>query len=336
MAFTLTSCDKTNDVENSLEPDVVRFGGLKVNLPSNYDESVLSLSLSDLQDQFFSKHNGNLMKSKSSSEVTLSLEQLILIIDKISTKYPDTDSITSEVVEKIQDNFVGIDEKTIIENINVIDSFYTTLIRYELVLALSKETTSPSKVNRITSNNYFGHEMNSSEFWFFVWHPSLAKPIQNATNKAMELTTAKFTSTDKHFQTQADAFRHGIWNALIAKYVGEDKSDINDCIDRAKSFTDKHESGAEKPAEWTDANWEFDGAMDLQNNKIGRDYFKSVAWTEKKKGWFQPTRVKAPSEDDMANAIFEKTKVAKLVSSKSQISYYPNNLVYIVDYYAEK
>ena len=52
VAFTLTSCDK-NEVEQTINQDEVKFGGLKVNLPPNYNEKVLSLSLSDLQNQFY-------------------------------------------------------------------------------------------------------------------------------------------------------------------------------------------------------------------------------------------------------------------------------------------
>jgi len=70
--------------------------------------------------------------------------------------------------------------------------------------------------------------------------------------------------------------------------------------------------------------------MDYHNNKIGRDYFKTVAWEDKRK-WYQATRVKAPSDKVMADAIFDKTKSAKKVSNRSQISLYPSNLVYIKD-----
>jgi len=42
LAIGLTSCDK-NEVEKSVNSDEMKFAGLKVNLPPNYSESVLSL-----------------------------------------------------------------------------------------------------------------------------------------------------------------------------------------------------------------------------------------------------------------------------------------------------
>ena len=228
----------------------------------------------------------------------------------------------------IQNDFNGIDELTIYENIEVIDSFYTALIRFDLVDTLAKYNPSNLK----STSGYNDYDVSFAEKWALLWHPRMVKPTLNATNKATELTKKKFPEINKHFQTQAYAFRHAIWNALIAKYAGDSKNKIDKCVDWAKKFTDKHEEGGTKPTGWTDEEFAFDQAMDYHNNKIGRDYFKSVAWTDKRK-WYQPTRVKAPSEDDMANAIFDKTKVAKLVSSKLSISSYPSNLVYIKNYY---
>ena len=62
--FTLTSCDKTTDVENQQITNAVEFGGLKVNLPSNYNKSVLSLSLSELQNQFYYSKSGGPLSSR--------------------------------------------------------------------------------------------------------------------------------------------------------------------------------------------------------------------------------------------------------------------------------
>jgi len=110
--------------------------------------------------------------------------------------------------------------------------------------------------------------------------------------------------------------------------VGSKKNKVSKCTDWAKKFTDKHEEGAEKPSNMTQSDFEFDKAMDYHNNKIGRDYFSSVAWVDKRK-WYQSSVVKAPSEKTMADAIYNKTKVAKKVSNKSQIGWYPSYLVYI-------
>ncbi len=135
VAFTLTSCDK-NEVEQTINQDEIKFGGLKVNLPPNYNEKVLSLSLSDLQNQFYTNNTGGLMKVKSSESAGITLDEMNRIIDGILINYPKLDSLTTDEIEKIKINFPDLSSDEIVENINVIDSFYTSLVRYDLVQEL--------------------------------------------------------------------------------------------------------------------------------------------------------------------------------------------------------
>jgi hypothetical protein len=326
--LVLVSCEKEkglDTINQSTEKQMIDFCGLKVKLPTGYDEKVLSLNLSDLQGNYYSNKSKFGLKSASSDEMDITLEEMDNLVTSVLIHYPNTDSLTERDIEIIQNDFNGIDEIKIYENIDVIDSFYNALIRYDYVDTLSKHYS----LNLKSTNDYLGYDVSKAEFWALVWHPRLVKPTRSATDKAIELTGQYFPG-QAAWRTKADAFRHAIWNALIAKYVGDKKNKIDECVDWAKKFTDKHEEGAERPADMTQEDFDFDKAMDYHNNKIGRDYFKSVAWTDKRK-WYQPTRVKAPSETTMADAIFEKTKVAKKVSSKSQINSYPSNLVYIKD-----
>lgn len=331
VAFTLTSCDK-NEVEQTINQDEVKFGGLKVNLPPNYNEKVLSLSLSDLQNQFYTNNTSGLMKAKSSESAGITLDEMNRIIDGILINYPKLDSLTTDEIEKIKINFPDLSSDEIVENINVIDSFYTSLVRYDLVQELTKtESKSNNRAFRVStsSNDYFGYDLNSSEFWYFVWHPALASPIKKATEKANSLTESNYPESGK-WRDKADAFRHAIWNVLICKYIGEDKNEISDCTKRAEDFTTKHETGAEKPGTMTDEDWELDKNMDLHNNAQGRKYFESVAWIVKV-GWFKVKRVRAPSEDEIVTGIKDKLNTARKISTSSDTSKYPNNLVYIKD-----
>lgn len=329
MAFVLTSCNK-NEVAESINPNEVKFAGLKVNLPDNYDKSILSLSLSDLQNQFYSNNTGGIMKVKSSEYAGITLEEMNQIIDNVLIKYPKTHCLTTDEIEKININFPDLSPDEIVENINVIDSFYTSLVRYDLVKTLMK-AESKSKAFKVSSssNEYFGYDLNSSEFWYFVWHPALASPIKKATEKAKALTDSNFPNISA-YQNKADAFRHAIWNVLICKYIGEDKNEISDCTERAEAFTAKHETGADKPSTMTDAAWELDKQMDLHNNAQGRQYFESVAWIVKV-GWFKVKRVRAPSEDEIVAGIKAKLNSAKKISTANDTNKYPDNLVYIID-----
>jgi len=330
VAFTLTSCDK-NEVQQTTNQDDVKFRGLKVNLPPNYNEKILSFSLSDLQNQFYANSTSGVMKAKSSESAGITLEEMNRIIDGILIKYPKLDSLTTDEIEKINVNFPDLSSNEIVENINVIDSFYTSLVRYDLVRELTKtESKSNTKAFKVcsSSNEYFGYNLNSSEFWYFVWHPSLASPIKKATEKANSLTDSNYPTSSK-WRDKADAFRHSIWNVLICKYVGEDRNEISNCTEAAEEFSTKHETGADKPSEMTDADWELDKNMDLHNNAQGRKYFVSVA-SIIKKNWFVK-RVKAPSEDELVTGIKNKLNSAQKISTSNETNQYPNNLVYIKD-----
>jgi hypothetical protein len=310
----------------------MKFAGLKVNLPVNYNESVLTLSLSDLQNQFYTNNTGGIMKAKSSESAGITLEEMNQIIDGILIKYPKLDSLTTDEIEKINVNFPDLSSDEIVENINVIDSFYTSLVRYDLVQSLTKaESKSNTKAFKVSSssNEYFGYDLNSSEFWYFVWHPALASPIKKATEKAKSLTDSNYPNISA-YQNKADGFRHAIWNVLICKYIGEDKNAISDCTERAEDFTTKHETGADKPITMTDAAWALDQQMDLHNNAQGRKYFESVA-SIIKVGWFKVKRVIAPSEDELVTGIKNKLNSAQKISTATDTSKYPNNLVYIID-----
>lgn len=319
----LNSCEK--ETTKNVTPNNVNkieYQGLNVHLPDGYNSDIIAYELSDLQKIFYSKSH-TLLKS-SPSEIFLTFDELDDLAMCVLDKYPNTDSLATEDIYLIKKFFIDIDELTIYENIDIIEDFFETLIRYDYVDTLAKYTPTTLK-----SSNYFGYDVSKAEFWALVWHPGLINPTKKATEKANELT-AKYFPNQSAWQTKADAFRHAIWNALIAKNVGEKKNSVNKCVEWAKKFTDKHEEGGTKPQGWTDAEFEFDNAMDYHNNKIGRDYFKTVAWEDKRK-WYQATRIKAPSETDMANAIFNKAEVAKKVTSKAQINSYPSFLVYIKD-----
>ena len=323
IALFLTSCEKESTVH--IVPDSVDkldYHGLNVRMPDSYNSEILTYELSDLQSIFNSNRENSL--KKSSSEFFITFDELDDLALSVINKYPNTDSLSQTDINLIKEFFIDIDDLTIFENIDLIEDFFESLMRYDYVDTLSKYTPLQLK-----SSKYLGYDVSRAEFWALVWHPKLVNSTRKATEKANELTTQYFPNQSA-WQTKADAFRHAMWNALIAKYVGAQKNSIDKCVKWAKKFTDKHEEGGEKPDDWTDEEFKFDNAMDYHNNKIGRDYFKTVAWEDKRK-WYQATRVKAPSDKVMADAIFDKTKSAKKVSNRSQISLYPSNLVYIKD-----
>ena len=343
---TLVSCSKEADLTpkatNSQTKEGLKFGELKVNLPQGYDEKILSLTMPDLQDQFYSSKTGSLSRVKSSDDMGITLDRMAIVAKKVVDKYPNFDSLTAEDIAIIKHDFNNTNEETINRNIDVIDSFYNALKRYDLVVALSKENAVVSKVKSASNSNIYssltGKNISSQEFWLLVWNPTYVDPTNRATDKARAYTDLKFTKHDFsenyywNWQTEADAFRHVIWNSLICEYVGYQMTSIDKCVAWAKKFTDAHEAGGVNDGSMTTTAWELDRAMDEHNNTIGQNYFKSVAWTYKNKGWFQPTRVACPTSDRMADAVFLMIKSSKKVTVKNEIYYYPSNTVHIINY----
>lgn len=68
------------------------------------------------------------------------------------------------------------------------------------------------------------------------------------------------------YHNKANAFRHALWNILIAKYCMWFTRNSDTAIKWAKKFTDWHEDFS--------PNEGLARAMDLHNNKMGRVFFK--------------------------------------------------------------
>lgn len=342
LAFLLISCEKSEldklDINSNNETvysnNETRYKGLKVKLPNRYNKDVLSLELSDLQNKFYKNNSIHPMRIQSASDTNMgiTLEEITEIIDTILIQYPTLNNLTENDIKQIKLNFPDLSKEEIIKNIDVIEEFYTAFIRYELVENLGKLSPQKQDGRHKVNANYgynYGYNLNSSEFWFLVSHPGIAKPIKEATDKAKKLTDLYFTGTSPS-QTKADAFRHAIWNVLIAKYIGKTRSSIPFCIDRARTFTTLHETGTPKPANTSDAAWELDVQMDLHNNNQGLIYFEKVAWINHHKTWFYTIdRVTTPYDDEIAKDIKAKADVAKKIDSIPQINFYPHNLVHI-------
>lgn len=339
LAFLLISCEKSEldklDVNSNNETvysnNETRYKGLKVKLPNKYNKDVLFLELSDLQNKFYKNNSIHPMRTQSASDTNMgiTLEEITEIIDTISIQYPTLNNLTENDIKQIKLNFPDLSEEEIIKNIDIIEEFYTAFIRYELVENLGKLSPQKQDGRHKANSGYGGYDLNRSEVWFLVTHPGIAKPIKDATHKTNQLTEQYFPGTSIA-QTKADAFRHAIWNVLIAKYIGKTRSSISFCIDRARTFTTLHETGATKPANMPDAAWALDVQMDLHNNNQGLIYFKKVAWINHHKTWFYTLRrVTTPSDDAIAKGIKAKADVAKRINAIPQINFYPHNLVHI-------
>ena len=105
----------------------------------------------------------------------------------------------------------------------------------------------------------------SSLFVQFLKHPLYMISTASATIETFRISQKEYP--DIHGKlNKANAFRHALWNILIAKKCMKFSSDLDSVIQWTKRITDWHEefSPNEKLAE----------VMDLHNNKIGRVLFE--------------------------------------------------------------
>lgn len=109
-------------------------------------------------------------------------------------------------------------------------------------------------------------------------------------------------------QGVANAFRHAAWNLLIAKNCSFITTNQK-AIEWSKFITDLHEECFPNEA--------FDRAMDLHNNKIGRDVFRALIENG------------VNSKRKMINYLIEKTKTAVGLDDEKKFSNHTDEMVYL-------
>ena len=100
---------------------------------------------------------------------------------------------------------------------------------------------------------------------WFLKHPLYMISTIEATLATFRISQQEFPNIHgKH--NKANAFRHSLWNILIAKKCARFSSDLETVIDWTKSITDWHEEFS--------PNEPLAKAMDLHNNVFGRNFYQ--------------------------------------------------------------
>ncbi len=109
-------------------------------------------------------------------------------------------------------------------------------------------------------------------FLWFLQHPLFMFATAKATYFTIRIAQKEFPDIhDQH--NKANAFRHALWNLLIAKESAKFSSDLDAVLSWTKRITDWHEEFS--------PNKQMPKLMDLHNNKFGRDKFPK--WKEESK-----------------------------------------------------
>jgi hypothetical protein len=133
-------------------------------------------------------------------------------------------------------------------------------------------------------------------------------PTYKATKSAVAFANTHFGLSHRR-NTPANAFRHALWNWLIAKACFRIASDKEKVLLWTKKITDMHEKIL--PGN------EVSNAMDLHNNAVGRQAFKTIT---------------VPDIDSGVAFFLELTECSQKVNTLEEIMQSPlSQLVHLID-----
>ncbi|WP_422858336.1 DUF6973 domain-containing protein [Flagellimonas sp. S174] len=144
-------------------------------------------------------------------------------------------------------------------------------------------------------------------FLLGIKHPFFVLPTLSATKKCLKLST-KLYGKAHHQNGPANAFRHALWNYLIAKACFYWKPNPEKVQVWAKKLTDWHEEAF--------VNSPLARAMDLHNNAVGRYFFSKY--------------ISEPWEE-VVDRLVDLTKESILVLSEKEIDQNQMLLVHIIE-----
>jgi hypothetical protein len=151
--------------------------------------------------------------------------------------------------------------------------------------------------------------LNKGNAWSFIFlfmrHPFNFIPTFIATYQCVKISDEHYGNLH-HQNNVTNAFRHALWNYLIAKKCSAWRRNKRKAIQFSEKITNWHEEFS--------PNAPLEKEMDLHNNYIGRKLF---------------IQENEESTDIFVNFLKDKVSSAKRIESIEDIKLYRNDLVYI-------
>lgn len=110
-------------------------------------------------------------------------------------------------------------------------------------------------------------KQTSALFVWFLKRPIFMLATFKATVNTLKIAENEFPKIHGA-HNKANAFRHALWNVLIAKECNKFSNSLKEVLDWTKLITDWHEEFS--------PNSPMEKLMDLHNNAIGRKIFKNL------------------------------------------------------------
>ncbi|WP_117879314.1 DUF6973 domain-containing protein [Aureibaculum luteum] len=151
--------------------------------------------------------------------------------------------------------------------------------------------------------------VNKGNAWsfilLFIRHPLSFGPALLATYQTVKISDELYGKLH-HKNNVTNAFRHALWNILIAKKCSRWRGNTRRAIRFAQQVTDWHEEFS--------PNEPLEKEMDSHNNHVGRKIF--IQNDER-------------NTQQFIDVLIEKVAEAKMIYSVEDIKKYSNDLVYI-------
>jgi hypothetical protein len=310
-----------------------------VRLFDGVEESDIGLSfeglVSKLTTDLSEKHGRSV---QGYDTVAIKAEEMIEIIKSQLEKnsLPELFEPTAEDIASINQDFPSLTEEEIVDELVTIRRIYLDQVG---TLVLKDFMSSDYEILPEGSERSVGY--SDGAFYFndekltVQEIAAMAKHLLSAVTliKQKDLAqsyTKQYMGTQNNVNDKSDAFRHGIWNVVMAK---EGVGLKDEKMAWARDFATAHEAGAKYIA--------VESEMDLHNNNVGLRYYNANSSKKYTKilFWKAETGVSEPSYTTACNVLKDRAINATLVNkntltvseAKNRINNVPaDTMVYIV------
>ncbi len=239
-ALIIQSCTKDSLTQNpstlSASERTVKIGDLTTIMPEGYDPEILNYSETDLD------HILHGLKLEKDSTV-LDIHYLDSITQPIIANYPilsTSEENSEEVLNEVSDDFGGVSEEVIMENIEEINDYYSILVRTDLLEKLLKIEKGAGPYSYKPSPTVFG-DLNLKEILIIIGHTLWIGECEKAAADAQLMTLQLLYLTEQPSDNKGDGFRHIMWNYLLCKYIGYDNENVSETVEFVRRITNAHE-----------------------------------------------------------------------------------------------
>lgn len=299
------SCSQ--DVSKSMLREITEVNGLRVVLREGVPEDAMRLGVEDMSTMLANYSIGR-SAGDDGNAGAITLEELYTASETRLKDYPfsqtfaavsESDGIgeteddleqeciqlTDAQLQIIMADFPDLKtEQDVYDNLESIMGIYDRQGAYEVVdevlnpspmraNAVSRDIySSTTDSSGVTTYRFFDKvQVNSSELRVLLCYPFQIPGYVCATYDAKHLERSYYHCAQNGGDDQRDAMRHSLWNALIAQqciFMSR-----NARINFAERITNAHEAGTKNG----DSD-RISSAMDLHNNRIGRDLYMNNSY----------------------------------------------------------